>query len=45
MTTADAELADAMLLTMLPGWTWPDLQATPARVVDALRIIAHERAR
>lgn len=40
----DPDVADAMTLSTLPGWTWRDLQETPARVIDALRVIRTETA-
>jgi hypothetical protein len=34
-----------MFLAKHPCWTWRDLQDTPARVIDALRLIEQEAGR
>lgn len=36
MRTTDPALADALWLVDHPGWTWRDLQETPAAVVDLM---------
>ena len=41
---SDPDLLDAAFLANHPAWTWADLQATPARVIDALRLVDAERA-
>lgn len=43
-SSPDRDVADAMFLTNHPGWTWADLQATPARVLAAIRLIDEGRA-
>jgi hypothetical protein len=43
--SGDPDVADALILHGRPAWTWRALHETPARVVDALRLIDAEVAR
>ena len=36
MNALDPDLADAMWLVGHPSWSWHDLQATPADVIDLM---------
>lgn len=42
--TGDPDVDAALVMTEL-GITWRELEETPARVLDALRVIRHEAAR
>jgi len=41
----DDDLRDAILLHAHPGWSWRELQETPAQVVEHVRAIDYELAK
>jgi hypothetical protein len=37
-------MGDVLFLDSHPGWTWPDMAATPDIIIEGLRLLASKKA-